>query len=224
MSSAALSTRECSRTITCPKCGKNSEKSMYIIVNIKETPEAAHLAQGGNLFRWTCPHCEGQYMIPHNLVYFDEAAETIISFLNEHSSEMTDLMEMIEEKYPTLNLRIVKDIDRMEELTRILDFKLNDKIVEVLKALSVFHIQNKTGRTITRFQFIYYSEGREELDFHCYFQSNPNQEEDFSIPRTTYEAHMKSLKKYVDERCGFERIDVDWAVNVIAKNTDIFDR
>ena len=130
--------------ITCPKCGKESEFTLWQSINTMIDPEMKNAVRDRSAFRFTCAHCGHTANVDYPFLYHqmedrimvqyaasDEAAqETCKLFTGGVDDKMEMLKDLIKDKYLR---RIVRSQNQLLEKLAIFDAGMDDRLVEIFK-------------------------------------------------------------------------------------------
>ena len=58
--------------VKCIKCGNNFEINEWNSINVEEMPEIREKVMNGDIFKFTCNHCNETHNIIYNCLYYDK--------------------------------------------------------------------------------------------------------------------------------------------------------
>lgn len=156
--------------ITCPKCGKESEFTIWSSLNGDIDPEAKHTLMNGTLFAFECSHCGYKTNVCYPILYHDMAHSVMIYFVDEASVEQTKAMfSEIDEKPEMISAgyrrRIVTNQNSLREKAIIFDNELDDRVIEVIKLVFLANAQKQYKEANIKEVFFLISDGKYMLQF-----------------------------------------------------------
>ena len=135
--------------IRCPKCGKESDITLWQMITVKDSPDLKEDLLKGNLNMFVCDECNEKALVPTPLLYHDEDKKIMFSFMPTSSAEETKeaYMSVLKsskesgelENLKGYNLRFISDYNTLLEKILIFDAGLNDKTIEVIKLMVVLN-------------------------------------------------------------------------------------
>lgn len=140
--------------VKCPKCGKESEFTVWDSVNTQLDPSFKEKARTGELFRFTCPDCGSVTSVMFQCLYHQMEDQVMIYFIpNGPVDEAVEVFTKKEGMLPMLDVgytkRIVTSYNDFLEKLKILDENLDDKALEIMKVIMLGAIgQNEPGLAI----------------------------------------------------------------------------
>ena len=133
-------------TYCCPKCKQYGEFKMYETINVDLDHTLKEKVISGELFTWTCPHCNEKMLVLYDFLYHDMTREFMIYFSPSKSSEYKDSINDMLDKFPGMRgrtYRIVDDYNQLKEKIRIFESELDDIVIELSKVLMKYQKDNK---------------------------------------------------------------------------------
>ena len=130
--------------LTCPKCGKESEFTVWQSINTTLDPEMKNAVRDRSAFRFKCAHCghtanvdypflyhqmEDQIMV-HYAASDEDAQEIYKLYTGGVDDKMDMLKDLIKDKYLR---RIVRSQNQLLEKLAIFDAGMDDRLVEICK-------------------------------------------------------------------------------------------
>ena len=131
---------------TCPKCGKESDFTMYESVNVDLNSKLKEKVLSGDFFSWTCPHCQQKYQIHYDFLYHDMKRDFMIYYApngcEDINKTVNDMLTRLKGMRNT-TYRSVDSYNRLLEKIRIFEANLNDIVIEFAKVLMKFNKKAK---------------------------------------------------------------------------------
>lgn len=120
--------------ITCPKCGSISKHNIYESVNTTLDPDMREKVLNGSVFKFHCESCNTSIQIYYPFLYHDMKNKFMIQFdpKNEYDLEEFKTLENMN-PMKGYTYRIVNVPYQLIDKILILEQKLDDKVMEVLK-------------------------------------------------------------------------------------------
>lgn len=143
-------------TITCPHCGTKHNKIFWGVINEQENPQIASRVRNGNLFIHRCKNCGKESAFIYPLVYVSEKDNYNIHVVKNGIDEAAISAAITYEKQvdPSMQMRIVHNIDELIEKTSILRNHLDDRIVEIMKISILEHMDDPTRLFVGPVRFV----------------------------------------------------------------------
>ena len=210
--------------ITCPKCGKESDFTVWQSVNTSLDPDMKEKVLSRELFRFVCPHCGAETEIDYPFLYHQMEDKIMIYYVQDEegyndavkalsggaSGENRDPVKPVMEGYLR---RIVTSHNDLIEKIRIFDDGRDDRIIEIMKAYFVEPVA-KENPDMGMFTF-YYDGDREKISFVSISEEKACGT--FDAPEGMYEDLAKDLDGKIMDVREEENflIDFDWAVGML---------
>ena len=140
------------KTFCCPNCNEYSEFTMYESINVDLDNSLKEELMTGELFRWTCPHCNENVMVLYDFLYHDMTREFMIYFSPSKSNRYKDSINNMLNKFPGMRgktYRIVDEYPLLIEKIRIFESELDDIAIELSKVLMKYQDDNKIPEDAT---------------------------------------------------------------------------
>jgi hypothetical protein len=120
--------------ITCPACGHNQEFTLWNSINVALDPDKKTALKNGSLTRFACAQCQQETDVNYPILYHDPAHRFMVWLNSEVDATATGDLPAGEalEHY---QLRLVKSRNDLVEKTHVLELGLDDRIMELFKAL-----------------------------------------------------------------------------------------
>ncbi|MGN0564747.1 MAG: CpXC domain-containing protein [Candidatus Heritagella sp.] len=161
---------QCHKTINCPQCGEVNEIILWQSLNGDLNPEAKRQLLDGNLFRFRCCQCGYQGHVDYAILYHDMAHKGMIYYVAEDAVAETREMIARAEKRAALDMsdytkRIVTSQNALREKAILLEYGLDDRVIEVIKLLYFASACQKFPDASIQGVFFLVAEGKYILDF-----------------------------------------------------------
>ena len=130
--------RHFKENVTCPKCGKVTEITVWESLNAQLNPKEKQQLMDGELFVFRC-ECGYGAGIDSSMLYNDMEHKTMVYYVPESGKkECEEMFANIRKTHSEFNLpeytyRIVTSRDIIREKAIILDLGLDDRVMELLK-------------------------------------------------------------------------------------------
>lgn len=223
--------KEHRESITCPKCGKKSDFTVWESLNTMLDPDEKPKVISGDLFRFTCPECGAvttinypmlyHQMEDHMMIYYvlsEEAYEQAYEFCTGKKTNGEDsehkLSDIFGDAMSNYLYRIVLSQNSLREKIRIFDDGKDDRIIEIMKLFVGANIHNQQPE-IEDFE-LYYDGSLESNDFAIVTAEGPPMHA--SVPEGVYEEMQESFSKRLPDIRDKKDllIDADWAMRFIS--------
>ena len=143
---------ECSETIKCPNCEKESPFTVWQSINTDLNPEMKSTVRDMSAFTFICPHCGAKTKVNYPVLYHqmedrlmiyyvirDEDIEGVYRMFKGEGLD-DEIFSKGREGY--LN-RIVLTQNQLREKLLIFDDGLDDRVIEVMKIFIIASLQNQ---------------------------------------------------------------------------------
>lgn len=203
----------------CKACEKFGEMVLWDSINSAEDPEAKEKVLSGELFQWKCPHCGEVTAVQYPCLYHDPDEKLMIYLLPEGDGKEQQVLELGDDAAFLLSgyrFRSVADPNDLKEKLLIADAGLNDRVVEVCKALIYLnYTQNPLNPPMSDIFF----EEKKEGAVHFIFFREGGGAQAASLAQAVYGDIEGALSKagLLEEEKKYERIDLLWGANAILK-------
>ncbi len=139
--------------VSCPNCGKDIEFTMWQSIN-NEMSFAMPDIISGKLFEVECKNCGLKTRVNYPILVNDMEHKVMIYYTFPDSAEETEKALEHMKKIYNGRTRIVTDQASLREKVGIFNADLDDRIIELLKAIVMAQIQNQLKGT--NVQGVYY--------------------------------------------------------------------
>lgn len=134
--------------IACGSCGSDYPVAIHQSVNAQRSPELREALLKGKFFDTVCPECSFEGDLDYPVTYSDMEHRFIIQYcpneenLEEAKFAMRGQIETLGESFPTdgFRFRIVTSQNKLREKVMIFEDGLDDRVVEMLKALVMYQM------------------------------------------------------------------------------------
>ena len=208
--------------IKCKKCGNESDYLVWKIMDTNIDPQMKAQIRNGEAFRWHCPHCDNNSLIFYPTIYHQVTDKYLLCYVPGDPTSAVKYMKDLE-KDPgdsgytfdsTFTKRVVYDMNQLREKLMILDAKLDDRVIELMKIFIVSDIlKHQPDHQIVDFLFHFDENG--ENSFAVRFDNDSWGSVDFV--QKTYDQIAEQFKNAFAKDDDF-LIDSEWAINLINKD------
>lgn len=122
--------------VDCPGCRRKSAFAARESLNIGEEPQGKQAVLDGSLFTYCCPACGTRQDLEYPFLYHDPDRHFMVWWLPEKPGAPVYTAEELQRSARFIvgyHLRIVTSYNRLREKILILENRLSDRAVEVLK-------------------------------------------------------------------------------------------
>lgn len=227
--------KEHRESITCPKCGKKSDFTIWKSLNTMLDPDEKAKVISGDLFSFTCPECGAvttvdypmlyHQMEDHMMIYYvlsEEAYEQAYEFCtgkktNGEESEYK-VFDAFGDAMNNYLYRIVLSQNSLREKIRIFDDGKDDRIIEIMKFFMAASIQSQHPE-IANFELFYDGDSENDV-FAIVTAEGPSLHA--TMPEGTYEQMQETFsEKLPDIRDKKDLcIDEDWVMRLLSVEGD----
>ena len=130
------------QTVSCPKCGKDIEFTMWQSIN-NEMSFAMKDIISGKLFEVECKNCGLRTHVNYPILVNDMEHDVMIWYTYPDGIEETEKALVSMKKMYNGHLRIVTDQADLREKVAIFNAGLDDRIIEILKAIVMAQVQDQ---------------------------------------------------------------------------------
>ncbi len=146
--------------ITCPWCNTTQNFIVWNSVNTLLDPDMKEKVLDKSIFNITCVKCHTSSLVQYSLLYHDQRERFMIWLIpSEEDNRSPEIPENVV-PLPGYKLRLVKTINRLIEKIFILDLKLDDRIIELIK----YKVWKERLRLTVAIKDIYFSKAFLEED------------------------------------------------------------
>lgn len=207
--------RERRKTITCPKCGKESNYIIWDSLNGDLNPDAKRRLIEGTLFDYNCPHCGHQGNVDYEILYHDMTHHVMVYYVHEDSVEKTlGMFSNVEEKMGIsmtgYRKRIVTNQNALREKAIIFENELDDRIIELIKLFYLANAQKQFPDANITEAFFWMDHGKYNLQL--IGDQLLGAEISADLYKSLKNEYAEKFNAAVDNQC---MIDIDWAYDLL---------
>ena len=201
--------------VTCPKCGRQHDFTIWDSMNTMIDPELKQGVRDGSAFQFRCPTCGESSNVNYGFLYHQMEDQIMVWYVMSEEDER-EAMKALEVQKASLfgNFmgnylnRIVRSRNDFREKLYIFDAGLDDRIIEIAKLIL---LSTDPGRFSKReVEAFYYREGSDQG---VQIFIDGKYEGLFNLPQELYDTIRDSYKdKLPDLRKDGPVIDRDWAM------------
>lgn len=206
----------------CPHCGGEVVVERLELVNSETHPEVRDAIVRGEYFDEVCPHCGKGFMAATPLLYFDPRRAYLIQFVPGFDGNEELLLDDIFEALASADSqpsqmakRIVSDPNQLVEKLYLLERGLEDRLVELGKAISVqAHLEELPDlHTLRQVLYVPGKEGEEASLVFLY--EGMDEVPTMSFPRALYDQVGAAYFSMLEEEPPSATVDLAWAVDFL---------
>lgn len=198
-----------STELICPNCTAAGSKEIQKRICIRDHMGSRQNIMSGAFFEWECPGCLERFFIKNPFLYNDSEHQFMVYYIPDFEERAHKIPTLIRTKkeYDTdaSTLRVAANYVDFVEKIRILEAKLDDRVVETVKLLYSKLTLQETDEPV--YSMVFELKG-EELDLHfAVFLENKDFE--VVIPCAVYEKTRSNFAHLFDGEAVNEFIVVD---------------
>ncbi|MBR6222758.1 MAG: CpXC domain-containing protein [Lachnospiraceae bacterium] len=216
--------------VECPKCGKRHPVKIYERIYATDYPLYKKMLKNNELFVFDCTETNERMTYVYPSLFQDDENNYMVLFLPGFTAsdiEKTDFVDLIglgEEEYQKMcdnyKVRVVGSINQLLEKVLIFDEEMDDRAVEIQKAMLANQVKKESGKNIHSFRF-------ELLKDHKYGYTvtfTDNTTALIKLDMDQYYHIYLANKKMINERTpeGFAYIEAEWGVESLFAMADQF--
>ena len=207
-------------SITCPQCHGTFTFTTYPAIDTKDDGMWAEKVRTGEAFLGKCPHCGWETHYDYSFLYKEREKNFLMYYAaNEEDYKsgyamMTGHDSMVDwEKISSWTRRVVTSREDVLEKLMILDDGLDDRIIEILKALAFVSLhQHKPELSVDTVLFDRGSDG----NHYFRFSEKGKVVAAYAFERPMYERVKRNLGENLRHLTGGEVvINSQWAVKAL---------
>lgn len=208
--------------VACPECGNIQEFVAWESINPDLDPDLKDKILTGELFTFKCEKCGKMSPITYPCLYNDMFSKTMIYLTQEEdaASKMNEILFEMQEAYEIqkrqgYEYRIVKTVNELAEKIMIKDMGLDDRVVEIVKALIMIKSESD-GMDIDTILGLYYYPGKENRHQIVILLEDGRQAV-IPLEQQFIEETSEALKDRIEANIqeGYQKIDVEWVTKVL---------
>ena len=207
-------------SITCPQCHGTFTFTTYPAIDTKDDGMWAEKVRTGEAFLGKCPHCGWETHYDYSFLYKEREKNFLMYYAANEAdyksgyAMMTGHDPMVDwEKISSWTRRVVTSREDVLEKLMILDDGLDDRIIEILKALAFVSLhQHKPELSVDTVLFDRGSDG----NHYFRFSEKGNVVAAYAFERPMYERVKRNLGENLRHLTGGEVvINSQWAVKAL---------
>lgn len=207
-------------SITCPQCHGTFTFTTYPAIDTKDDGMWAEKVRTGEAFLGKCPHCGWETHYDYSFLYKEREKNFLMYYAANEAdyksgyAMMTGHDPMVDwEKISSWTRRVVTSREDVLEKLMILDDGLDDRIIEILKALAFVSLhQHQPELSVDTVLFDRGSDG----NHYFRFSEKGNVVAAYAFERPMYERVKRNLGENLRHLTGGEVvINSQWAVKAL---------
>lgn len=159
------------RITTCPFCGHEQKYTAWSNISSILNPEVKQLLLDGMLFRVKCEECGKENLVNYDVTYSDIPHNVVIRYTHQTEDEapapkiMAFDGSMMDMEIPGCRKRTVTDQNTLREKVIIFENGLDDRIIEIIKLVYLFDINEVHPEANIMDVFFSVRDGKYVLEF-----------------------------------------------------------
>lgn len=141
--------KHCVVKATCSKCNKENDFTIWQSINVQLNPEMKEKVLNGEAFMFKCPECGAVTQINYMTLYHDMEKKLMFYLVPDDEKTIKETAQMLsgtkemsedfglDKDYLQYKFRIVTSVWELQEKIHIFDARLDDKVIEIIKILSL---------------------------------------------------------------------------------------
>ena len=179
--------------VTCTQCGNTESVTVWDSLSAVDNPKEKDQLIDGSLFTYKCSNCGSVGVLNYAMLFMDDERHMMVYYCPDASeiSNVEDMLTKIEETMSEVGVeyrcRIVASLNSLREKAAICDDDLDDRAVEVAKAVFKAYAgasDELAGHKVTS---IYYSGLDDDGNLILYLILDSGVTQDGTIPLAFYE-------------------------------------
>lgn len=198
--------------VSCPKCGKKYETTIFDSLNTEFAPNTAESVVSGERFEAKCPLCGFVAHLEYDMLYHDMKHGAMIWVTHTEEKEKIDQIKSTD-LIPYKNTRIVKDMNRLREKAACLEAQKDDRVIELCKVLLERKLIQQRPDFRLKDSFYGYANGEHVI----FFYDEKGEELRCALEENTYLSIFnvfEEVKQKMDQE-PFQIIDRNWAIDFL---------
>ncbi len=122
------------QAIECPACHETGTHKIPAIADISADPKLRNSLLDGTFFEWTCPGCSRRFFVDQVFLCCNSESEYCVYLVPGHKEASLPIPTVYKSKC-TGTLRVTDTYVDFAEKLRIFDAKLDDRVIEAMKAV-----------------------------------------------------------------------------------------
>lgn len=195
-------------TFKCTHCGKINKVEVDDTINLTGNQDLLKTVLDNSKFNFKCEDCKTEHNVVYDVLFQDDNEKFYVKI--NSSNELLTLMSKDDYK-----IRIVKDLNQANEKLRTFYYRLDDRIIEIIKFLIKDDLEkNNDNLKITEIYFFRYSQSY--LEFVLF-----SKEEYLGIMKYSLSGYKEIKHKHkekFDET--IQVIDEKFALNILSTSSE----
>ncbi len=195
-------------TFKCTHCGKINTVEVDDTINLTGNQDLLKTVLDNSKFNFKCEDCKTEHNVVYDVLFQDDNEKFYVKI--NSSNELLTLMSKDDYK-----IRIVKDLNQANEKLRTFYYRLDDRIIEIIKFLIKDDLEkNNDNLKITEIYFFRYSQSY--LEFVLF-----SKEEYLGIMKYSLSGYKEIKHKHkekFDET--IQVIDEKFALNILSTSSE----
>lgn len=209
-------------TVTCPKCGKPFQVTVFESVNTDYAEDIAQQIISGELFDAKCPSCGFVAHLQYDVLYHDMKHGAMIWLVHQDEKFEKKVEEIRQTNllsYKTT--RIVTDVNSLREKVACLEKNRDDRVIEILKLLAL--AQANPATEDDRELFAFYTLAKDKQTEIVFIYGGGEEPLHTYVNESNYEkirdGFADGFAKLQNE--WYPIVDSDWALAFLRNNSDL---
>lgn len=195
-------------TFKCTKCGKINTIEVDDTLNLTGNQDLLKAVLDNSKFNFACSECGTNHNVIYDILFQDDNEKFYVKI--NSTNELLTLMSQDDYK-----IRIVKDLNEANEKLRTFYYRLDDRVIEIIKFLIKDDLEkNNDGLKITEMYFFRYSQGY--LEFVIFDEEKLLGTMKFSLAGYKDIKH-KHKSKFTDD---VQVVDEKYAISVLSTSNE----
>lgn len=217
-----MPSRPVPQTIACPKCGHEDTVTVWDTLDSEESPTAFSQLIDGSLFQHECSECGAVALLNYPCLFQDPVHRVMVYYIADDStvSDVEKMFGDIERErersgdpYKT-HMRIVRSINTLREKATAFDDELDDRVVELVKAVFLVYASAADEMEGERVDEVYYS-GLDDDGNLIMYMVGPKEKNTGTVPLAFYEKLEDDFLFGHGVPDDSYYIDYEWAIHWI---------
>jgi hypothetical protein len=209
--------------VPCPHCGQKAEYTMIEIVDADKHCFEKQMLLNGTFFEFKCCNCGKNTDLFYDVVYRDKSHNAVIYFVADEkingvcsALSLSAGLELLDgrkvESFPAI--RVIDDYDVFREKIGIFDNGLDDRAIELIKAMCLEDAQKQMPECGIKEAFFYMSNNKMTIEL--YGDGDPAMSD---VPDGFYEQIKNQFADVLAVDTSFS-VDNAWARGVLYGESD----
>lgn len=209
-------TRWTEEEMSCPRCGERKKLRRYQVINGSEKPAMKDRILKNRIYYFECDNCRLEAPLTYPSVYLDSKKKLAFLLAPAFDEESKQLIEDLGD-LKGYKKRLVDNINDLKEKIMIAENRMDDRVIELVKIEYIRQLEKEMkGDTLMNILFDYKDH---DLFLMVFFEKKgigriPLNHEFYRHVETLYSSFLNSVHEK-----GFEKIDMEWAGNLIFKRS-----